>query len=271
MKAYSTLVVLIVCLGYTYAQGNFSFTPGVITSYELSMTQYRNDRDAEALIIYDFGDFVFDRFISDNFMLRKHRQMKLKILTQAGIDHATFEIPIRREQQNWERFEIQRAVVYNMIGNSVQRTELDQSRIYEERVGDNIVVKIFTMPNVQAGSVIQLAYTITTPFFFNMTWQFQRRIPVLYSRLRYLATPLYEYAFILRGADRFDEQSSRVLPTVHNFRGLGFQEVEFIFGIRNIPAFRDEEFITTPRDHMISLDFQISRMRHPGGRAMSLS
>jgi hypothetical protein len=231
------------------------------------MTEYRADRDAEALIIYDFGEYDFDRFLSESsLMLRKRRQIKLKILTQAGINYATFEIPLQQGQQSWERFQINRAVVHNQVGNQTQRVELDQSRIYEERVGNNIVVKKFTMPNVQAGSIIELDYTIITPFFFNLTWQFQRGIPVIYSRLTYLATPLYEYAFILRGTNRFDEQSSRILPTVHNFRGFQYQEVEFIFGMRNIPAFRDEEFITTPRDHMISLNFQISKMRHTNGR-----
>ena len=265
--SFLTLLCVVATAGYAYSQ-NYSFTPGSITSHEMTMTEYDKDRKAEAIVIYEFGDYRFHENVYDNFRLRKNNKIKLKILKQAGIDYATFEIPLYQQGQHWEELKIEKAIVYN---NGHRPTELDQKKIYEEKVNDNWVVKKFTMPNVQEGSVIELEYSIITPYFFNMgTWYFQKKIPIIYSRLIYYAIPFYEYVYIMKGANKFTEQSSRVLPGDRTTRGTRYKEVEYIFGMKNIPAFKDEEFVTTAKDYMISLDFQLSKIHRTTGGSQNI-
>jgi len=270
MKNYLTLLFITVALGQAYSQ-DYSFTPGSVTPREMTMAEYDKDKKAEAVIIYEFGDYRFVVNVDWEFRLRKNKKIKLKILKQAGIDYANFEIPIYREGQYREELKIETATVYNMEDRQCRTTKLDLGKIYEEKSDNNWIIKKFTMPDVKEGSIIELDYTITTPYFFNMgTWNFQKKIPVIYSRLRYLATPFYEYVFIMKGANKFTEQSSKVLLNEISLGSVKYQEVEFIFGMRNIPAFKDEEYVTTAKDYMISLDFQLSKINNITGGKQSI-
>ncbi|MCL2313346.1 MAG: DUF3857 domain-containing protein [Firmicutes bacterium] len=262
MKRKLALLLVTLAMGYAYSQ-DYSFTPGNVTSYEMTMIEYDKDKKAEAIVIYEFGDYRFLVDKDERFKLHKNKKIKLKILKQAGIDYATFEIPIYQKGRTWEELKIEKATVYNIDDQQRRTTELDLKKIYEEKLDNDWIIKKFTMPDIKEGSVIELEYTIITPYYFNMgTWNFQKRIPVIYSRLRYLANPFYEYVYIMKGANKFAEQSSKVLPNDVSLGRTRYQEVEFIFGMRNIPAFKDEEFVTTAKDYMISLDFQLSKTRN---------
>jgi hypothetical protein len=60
---------------------------------------------------------------------------------------------------------------------------LDKKEIFSEKEDQNHVIAKFTLPGVQEGSIIEYAYTITSPYIFNIpSWTFQRNeYPVLWS------------------------------------------------------------------------------------------
>ncbi len=84
------------------SQENFSHDLGKVTQYEMSMTEYDKDKDAEALVIYDFGENYFRGDDNRGFLLYMKRTMKIKILKQAGVEYANFEIPYYMEDRDWE-------------------------------------------------------------------------------------------------------------------------------------------------------------------------
>ena len=70
-------------------------------------------------------------------------------------------------------------------------------------------VKKFAMPNVQVGSIIEYKYSIETPYKFNLKdWEFQRKIPTIYSEYTVRMVPFYEYTYLMQGVDKFDIQNS---------------------------------------------------------------
>lgn len=250
-----------------FAQTNYSFQPNKVTQYEMDLTEHPDFPNAEAVVIYEYGDFYMrGEERAGGFVLKKKTQLKIKILKEAGLEYADFEIPLYNNSENSEELEITSAVVYNAENGKLHTDGLDLKKVFTEKINANWTNKKFTMPGVRAGSIIELEYTISTPFFFNMgDWNFQKEIPVIYSQLRYRAIPYYEYTYILRGTNKFDEFRSNVLNDEVRFGRLLYKEVEYVFGMRDIAPFEDEEFISSPKDYMLALNFQLSKIHYPTG------
>jgi hypothetical protein len=96
-------------------------------------------------------------------------------------------------------------------------------------------------------------------------WNFQKKIPVIFSQLTYRAIPFYEYTYILTGTKKFDIFNHKELATDFHFGGVEYKEMEYNFGMRDIPAFKDEEFIASKKNYMVALNFQLSKIFYPRG------
>lgn len=249
-----------------FSQADYTQEAGKVTQYEMSMTEYEKDKDAEALVIYDLGKYYFQGDNTRGFLLRMEKRIKIKILKQAGVKYANFEIPYYMEGMDWENIEDIQATTYNFEDGQLKKTELINKNIFEEKINENLQVKKIALADVREGSVIEFSYKLSTPYFFNMRkWDFQGSIPVIQSQLKYRAMPYYEYTYILKGANKLDEMTSKTLNDEIRFGRLVYKEVEYTFGMKDIPAFRDEEFITSAQDYMISLNFQLSKIYYPTG------
>ena len=251
---------------------NYSQEYGKVTQYEMSMTEYKPDKDAEAVVLYEYGkNFFVPDYNKGGFRLYMQYFIKIKVLKQAGIEYAEFEIPYYVETNDMELVTELKGTTYNMENNQLTETPLNSRNIYEENYGKTVRVKKFAMPDVREGSVIELKYTIETPWFFNMReWKFQKKIPVVYSCLDYKAIPYYEYTYIMKGADKFDEFVSEAQTSDIQFGTLTYREMLYTFGMKNLPAFKDEEFISSTKDYMVSINFQVSKIHNPRGGATEI-
>ena len=218
---------------------------GKITPYELTMEDYVMDKDAEAVVLYETGRYFFTFDYDEGFMLIMEIKTKIKILKQSGIKYAEFKIPYYNSNNSIEKVYGLDGATYNMENAQITKTTLELENVFEEKLTENWKVKKFAMPNVKEGSVIEMKYTISTPYYFNMReWEFQKKIPVVYSALEYRAIPYYEYTYIVKGTNKLDELRRVVLPEEHQARNLRYKEVAYHMGMKNLPAFKDEEFIT---------------------------
>lgn len=268
-KIIILLLTLLPVVGY--GQSNFTQEFGKVTQDEMSMKEYALDKDAEAVVIYDFGDYYFQGEERRGFLLKMTKTIKIKILKQAGIKYANFEIPYYTGDREWETIEEIKATTYNWDNNQLTKTELNSKNIFEEKINNNVRVKKIALSDVREGSVIELRYKIVTPYYFNMRkWNFQQKIPVVHSRLNYRAVPYYEYTYILKGTNKLDEFTSKAKTDDIRFGNLLYKEMEYNFGMKNIPAFRDEEFITSEEDYLIALNFQMSKIYFPQGGSQQI-
>lgn len=266
-KLFFLIITFLLSIAIVYAQENYTEESGKITQYEMDITEYPNDPDAEALMIYNNGYY---RFIFDDhqgFMLAMTTHTKIKIFSQAGVKYADFEIPLFIENNRLgDSFKLEEATTYNYENNTLTKDKLDEKNIFEEQINQKWFRKKFTMPNVKAGSIIEVKYTVTTPFFVNMrTWKLQQKIPVLKSNLQYRAIPYYEYVYQIKGLSKLDIFNSTVDNTEIRHGYMVYKELVYNFGLKNIPAFRDEDFITSEKDHMTAITWQLSRINYPQG------
>ncbi len=270
-KLHYTLVVFILFLSTAYSQ-NYSREFGAISKEEIELKEYAKDKNAEALVLYDFGTSYFTR-ISDEFKVIFERTTRIKILSEAGIQWSNVEIPFYLDNDGCEKVYDIEAFAYNFENGEIRKTPLDLSNTYEEKINNNWTFKKFAIPNVKEGTIIEYKYSIISPYKFNLQdWNFQMKIPVVYSEYLVKMIPFYEYSYILQGAKKFDVYESYKDDTAAGQYGVSKPYADnsyyfqiYKFGMKDVPAFKDEEFITSINDYIIKLDFQLSAIHNPDG------
>ena len=238
---------------------------GMVKPEYLSMTTYLPDKQAEAVVLYDFGKtYFYDG--DDGFRIIFERTRKIKILSKAGLDYATVEIPYYVENAHMERVYDIDGYTFNFTDGQLVRTRLDGKTTFDEKVNDHWMVKKFAMPDVKEGSVIEYKYKVISPYFVNLhDWEFQSKIPTVYSEYTVGMIPFYEYSYIFQGSKKFDVFKNSLTAMKRNYGGIEFPDNNYTFGMKNIPAFKDEAFITSINDYLMKMDFQLAVVHHLNG------
>lgn len=234
---------------------------GKISQPEADMKACSFDATADAVVLFDVGKSTFIRTEND-YEVEFRRITRIKVVSEGGIKYAEVEIPYYREGEIQERIQDISARTYEITDGQITHiTELDLSTCFVEKQSENWYVKKFALPNVKPGSIIEYTYSIYSQYYFNLRdWEFQWRIPVLYSEYETRMIPFYEYTYILQGRNKLDlyeayEDKSR-LP--RQYASLEFHDMVYKFGLKNVPAFIDEGYTTSISDYIIKIDFQLS-------------
>lgn len=262
------LIFILFCIGsiqLTVAQ-NFTHEFGMYSSEEFQLQQYDKDPTAEAVVIYDIGESHFGRDDNGFFIVFTHK-MKIKVLTKAGLKWAEISIPFYEENRKYEQISELKGNTYNYENGQVRKSAFDPKNAYDEKFNEHWYNKKFAMPDVKEGSVIEVSYQIKSPYLFNFRgWEFQKRIPVIYSEYTTKMIPFYEYTYLMQGAAKFDDFKNYVADSPSSPLGaLDYRDMVYVFVMKDLPAFKDESFITSIDDHIVKLDFQLSVIHSPYG------
>lgn len=239
---------------------------GKINIEEVSKTTYDLDKIAEAAVLYDLGNAFFTWDQDNGFTIIFERSTKIKILSKAGFKYGEVEIPYYKEKQQKEVVYDIEAYTYNLENGSPSISKLNKDNIFDEKTSENWYRKKFAMPDIKEGSVIEFRYKIESPYFFNFReWSFQSRIPEVYSEFTIRMIPFYEYHCILQGASKCDYSKNVVEFEKKRIGDIEYKEKTFVFGMRNVPAFRDEDYITSMNDYIMKMEFQLGVVHYLTG------
>lgn len=268
------IVMLILCLTsaiLTIKAQNYTHEFGKFSSEEFQMKKYDKDPSAEAVVIYDIGTSFFTRD-DDGFKLIFERKMKIKIFNKAGLKWAQQSIPFYEENSRAEIIVDLKGNTYNFENGQVKISALDPKNSYNEKYSEHWYDKKFAMPDVKEGSVIEIYYRVVSPYLFNLrSWEFQCGIPVIYSEYTTKMIPFYEYVYIIQGTSKFDTfKTYNETSSTSPFGLITYDDVVYFFSMKDVPAFKDESFVTTSDDYIIKLDFQLAAIHHPGGVNQSI-
>jgi len=233
----------------------------MVSFTDLTLNEYEKDTEADAVVIYDKGKSVFYRN-GNGFDISFVRSTRIKVLKESGIKYGEIQIPFYRSDNIFEKIVNIEAYTYNYENGQIQKTALNPEQIFEEKISEFVLIKKFAFPNVKEGSVIEYRYELLTPYLFHLPdWEFQREIPTIHSEYIVHTIPFYEYQWILQGANKFHRQESyKDLGLTTQFGSVDFNEIINIFEMKDIPAFKDESFITSKDDYIIKLDFQLAKL-----------
>lgn len=261
------LAFLTLALPFSLAAQKLDPTFGILTVAEHEVKAPAGDPDAEAVIVFDIAKTRFVNVGAKGLVIMFHRMKRVKVLARSGVRHAEISIPFFREdREKSERIASIEAITYNLENGRIIKRILEQSTVYEEQVSEKWWVKKFAIPDVKENTVFEFRYTHETPFFFNLPdWKFQDAIPTQYSEYSVGMNPFYEYDYIAQGMDKFDYQHSEQEFPEKYFAGVRYNDQVTTFVLKNIPAFKDESFITTQEDFLLKVDFQLSKVNYPDG------
>lgn len=241
------------------------------------------DSAAEAVVLCDYGRSRFE-YSEGDFRVVFDRVTRIKILTKAGYDRAAVEVPLYHQGSREEKLANVRGFTYNLVNKEVVKEKFDAT-IFREEASSKVTMRKFTLPNVRENSVIEYSYTVTSDFTFNFQdWQFQHSIPVRWSEYRASIPTYFDYKMMMQGyvAPTIAEHSEGVMQvTVResgSSTGSGFN-TQRVPGssttvnvplkthrwlTQNVPAFRDEPFMTTARNYLSRIDFELAGVRWEG-------
>ncbi|WP_420387187.1 transglutaminase domain-containing protein [Roseivirga sp.] len=284
MKRTLILIVLLWASLFTLKAQTQKIQLGAPSQEELQMTSFDKDPEAEAVVLYDKGSSYFHFDQERGYVIQFTRTKRIKILTEAGKDYGNIEIQAyKNSADSRERITSFKAFSHNLSLGSVEKREVGLDDIYEEEINAYWSLFKVAIPNVKPGTIIEYEYVLETPFLSNPPdWKFQNRIPTVYSEYVLNAIPFYEYTFAAQGIRRFDYRNSKTSSVDRTFgsvvesygrnigSGVKFNDVIHTFVMKDLPAFRDEEYITSVEDYIQKLDFQLAVVHRPTGSSEEL-
>ena len=248
------------------------------------------DSAAPGVVLYDYGSTRF-RLKGASFQLESDRVTRIKVLKKAGYDLATVEVPLYHRGSDEEKIVSLRGFTYNEVGGKVEKVKLDTDKGFTEERTKNIRVRKFTLPNVREGAVIEYAYTVTSDFLFNFQdWTFQREVPTRWSEFQATIPEYFDYKMLMQGYEPLALQTSASVQAQYNLHTeAGFKEggsglnsggssgrvaasneaitaqaTNYHWAMQDVPALRDEPYMTTTRDYVARLDFELAGTKMPG-------
>lgn len=271
MKFNLLLTALLVgCQLFLFGQdSNIDFTRVGQSDFEYKSCPF--DTVAEAVVLFDLGK---SRFVhsESGFDLVFERKTRIKVLKEAGRKFAEIEIPLYRQGDIFENVYDLEAFTYNFENGELKKTELDIKNWHDEKVNESWIIKKIVLPDVRVGSIIEYTYRLSSESFFNLRdWNFQWDIPVIYSEYEVKMIPFYQYTYLLQGASKFDVQTSKIAEGFDDtFAGITFKHMVHVYAMKNLPGFKEEEFISSKDDYIVKIDFQLSRVIQTNGVAKDI-
>ncbi len=271
------LVALLFSCFVTYGQ-EAPIKYGKVTDDEVKMKVFAADTSAAAVILADYGRSYFT--YSDDFKITFERIVRIKILKKSALDWANVVVPYYVKNSSKEQVGSIKGTTYNYENGKVVKVKMENSAIFDEKESANWSNKKFALPAVKEGSVLEIAYTVTSDFLFNLReWNFQYSIPVVLSEYRASIPKFFEYKQIAQGYESFALKES-VLGTqnvtlrrsggyVGPHRVAGGTDIESIDNVnhrwvmKDVPAIKPESFITTINDYVSKIEFELEWIRFP--------
>lgn len=249
---------------------------------QLKMTTYEQDSSASAVILADYGESIIEYNQQTGFVVKFERLTRIKILSKDGLDQANFSIPLYHSGGSDEKLSGLKAITYNLEKGKVIETKLKGDAIFKEKYDANLDFMKVTLPNVKEGSVIEITYRTASDFVVNFQdWEFQSTIPTVWSEYRARIPEYYNYEKYMQGYvvlsvnEQTREPNSITINSKERAEGaaggstqfqsdkIDFQENRFRWVAKDVPAFKAEPFITTQRDYISKMNFELSFTQFP--------
>ncbi len=283
---YALLCVFTTAFCFTITAQDASIKYGKIDIADLQMKVYPKDTSAEAVVLGDVGSAYFVYMDGEGFQVVYERLRRVKILKKSGYDWATVKVDLynSKSKTNKEDLYDLRGVTYNLENGQMVKDKLEKESIFLENKDDTHSVKRFTFPKVKEGSIIEYSYKIKSDFYYNFRdWTFQSSIPVVWSEFSTTVPEYFTYRQVMQGYEPMfinKENNGSVdftlkiagsigsglnsgsTPTTYEKLSAVTKENRWV--MKDLPAIREEPFMTTINDYVAKMEFELSSTFFPG-------
>ena len=275
MRTLLPTFLLIVLCHAAQAQKSPEFKFTKITQADLEKKIYSVDSGAGAVIL---GDVGASRIIANKngwFGFEFNRRKRVHILNKSGYHEGDVELSLYSNGETEEKLISVKALTYNLQDGKIVETKMEKSAVFTDKLDKNHIIKKFTLPNIKEGAIIDIEYTTTSDFLFNLEpWSFQGSSPRLWSEYQLSIPDFFGYLFLSQGYHPYlvNEKKERTLNfTISDARGTGATEhtditskvTDYRWVMKDVPELKEESFTSTLRNHVARIEFQLSEYRYP--------
>lgn len=264
MSKFTFLILF--CISTTlFSQPGVEHVYGRPAQSEREMQFYEKDSTAQAVILYESGDYSFVVINSSIYLLKKIYR-KIKILSDDAKDYATVSILLQGTDKNHEWINGLKAVATN----GYESTHLSNDDVYYKPYRRNLIEATFAFPNVKKGSVLEYQYNHLSPFFFNLDgWTFQNFIPTVYSEFKAEIPGIFIFNRSLIGGRKLEINSATIKTNCFNpVPGYSSSCEVLNYAMSDIPAFEEEDYMLSSMNYISRLDFQMEQFTTQSGKVI---
>ncbi len=235
-----------------YSQEEKSTKMGQITLEELKMTTYEKDTTANAVVLYEHGNYYTEPVDFNN---QTDYYYRIKIFNKNAFDLANISINL------YDKYVKNiKATTYNFdkYGN-IEESHLLEKDIYTLKKGEKQVETRFTLPNIKEGSVIEYSYSTTSRYLDHLEgWSFQSDIPKIKSEFDAAVVGNYKFNARLTGFLKLDKDNPSIKEGCLYVPGIGNGAcVIYSYGMNDIPAFKEEAYMTSKKNFIAHVSFDL--------------
>lgn len=278
MNKFSTLLVC--CAIAASAQAQDQTLPatqpyGKVDQADLELKQCDFEKDANAEVLFEKANVYFG---ADLESITEEVHKRVKIFNDNGKGEADVHIEFISENHLEYITGIQ-AETINLADGKTEITKLDRKSIYTKSLDKVRSEVTFTLPNVKPGSIIEYKYNWNSKVYFDMpVWYFQEKIPVRYNELDTNIPDVFYFRPQMRAFQSLAKYntSSEGRSFQDNWQDSdGHSHVDSypyslditVRGMTNIPSLPDESYMSSFRDNVEAIRFQLISVRPIGGFA----
>ncbi len=221
-----------------------------VTKKDFEEKFYELDPTASAVVEHNLGKTYFI-VVGNHYQLVTETKTRIKIFTKDAYDYATVNVPLYRDRSTRELLSVSSAYTYNLVDDKVERTRLNTSAEFIEKVQGNHYLASFTMPNVREGSIIEYTTKITSPYITDIPeWYFQLDIPVKISEFELKIPEKYMFYKYIKGTEKVNQ---RILGD------------KYVYTAKNVPALKEESYVNNIDNYRASIIHTFSAYREASG------
>jgi hypothetical protein len=259
------ILLLILTILYPAALLAQDFAEGKYDSAEMQLTRYDKDTSAHAVVLNEFGKTWISS--ADHMPLVHEYHVKIKIFDDKAFNKGDVSIRLYHDGEDIESVrDIKGLTFYKDDNGLIQKAELNTGKIYHETLNKHTELLKFALPNLRKGCIIEYSYVIESPYRHHFrNWAFQSDIPKVYSEYEAHIPAIYEYNIVLRGYLKLSKNTAKLEPECFSFYGTKADCSNITYGMKDIPAFVEESYMTAPKNFLSAMYFEMSAFTNQNG------
>jgi hypothetical protein len=257
-------VQLVFTAQYAKAQ---DFPQGDVTDADLNMKKYDKDTSAHAVVLQEFGTAAINVGNDDEIKLIYNYHVKIKIFDAKGFEEGTVKIPVynNSDRDMYETVDDITGVTYYKDDNgNTQKIELAEKKIYPVKETKHLAHYNFALPGLRNGCVIEYSYRKESPYWSEFpNWEFQSDIPKIYSEFEAHIPGFWVFNASLKGYLKLTKNTADIESKCFSSHGASCDCSLLVYGMKDIPAFVEEDYMTSKNNFLSAINFALSEYTNP--------
>ncbi|MCZ4409939.1 DUF3857 domain-containing protein [Cryomorphaceae bacterium 1068] len=228
-----------------------------VTELDFVVSDSLYEEEDGAIYLYNTGRSKLEYDPRGKPELTLVRKFRILVLNEKGLNMADRAIFLYIGENDAQTISGVHGKVYNLANGQVETEKLKNSDWQLHEYNDEYKIARITFRNVKVGSIIELEYVVYDPFVFRMDdWDFQLEEPVVYSQYQVSYPGNFGYKILKLGHHPLDQSKTftkRVLRGAGVAASFDYDQVNYLFSAKNIPALRSEPFIDSPENYRATI------------------